>query len=274
MEIVKGRSSELKIDWEHEFKLRYVYQADDKLLCLEPKVMSGMSKKILEFGKSKRLTSFFKINHKQGESEKGSETSKDYNKAYLDELEKLKEGLTEPKGLMQIEPISNTRKYKLASFNSSIGQSCQSKLSQLPHSQNCLVAQPHSHMFGQFGGGSFQMTGEEVAPFRMLQRQPSSLFQHRISPDHWRSEKKEPTKTSFFPDKATHNRITLALQDLARKTEFQQIPGFLVSENLKTVYREAITKTGEESLLQLGRYLNKVFDLKALFGTLRYVRFL
>lgn len=269
MEIIKGRSSELKIDWENEFKLRYVYQADDKLLCLEPKIMEGLSKKILEFGKSKRLTSFFKINHKQADSDKEGEADKGYNQVYLEELEKLKEGLPEPNGHMELETINKKRKYKLASFNSSICRSGQPKPAQLPHSSGSFQAQPQSEMFSQFAVGPSQKTGCEVVPFGMLQRQPSSMFQHRLSPDHTRPEKNEPTKTSFFSDKATQNRIASALHDLAKKTEFQKIPGFLVSENLKTVYSEAINKTGEESLLQLGRYLNKVFDLKALFGTLR-----
>jgi hypothetical protein len=267
---------DLKIDWEHEFKLRFWVDRNNKECPVEPRILKGKTQKILDAGKSVRLSLYLRSNPQNFEVSKLILEKPNINKAIVDELEEQKGLDTDSLSIHQeIEsfPVPKSR----PSFNMAIKKDLYPKTIFKRAVMKTPIKGRWNERVVEKMDNELEMTPNLGVASTIP---PMSVFNQLISSNKNRSlisfeikkikdEETEPINSSRSDD--YQSQIAKKIRLLLEANIKTPNPGYIFHKSLTEIYSTSVTTTTSVIASNLGHLLHSSFDINKIMRTVRYV---
>ena len=271
------QQDDLKIDWDNEFKLRSWVDKANKECIIEPKIIRGKAQKILDAGKSVRLSLYLRSNPQNSEIIKLVLEKPNIHEALLEELNSQLQVNFET----VVPCASLPAPLKLKSrptFNASIKN-------ELYTNKKFSAAPPRTPPRAKWGERrSMKMDNElEDSPDKLLQDQYSglSLFSRltKAQPNNTivsfkkKKYKIEPIENHLSSQELGYqDQIARKISQLVDTSIKMPQPGFTLHKSIKEAYSKSINTTSSLVSSNLGHLLHSSFDIGKIMRTVRYLQ--
>lgn len=268
------QNDDLKIDWDNEFKLRFWVDKQNKECVIEPKFLKGNIQKILDAGKSVRLSLYLRSNPQNSEVSKLILEKPNFSESILDEL-KLQEtahfDLLAPPQLVHHHPHLKER----PSFNKFIKQDLYPKTifkrAQIKTPIKGRWNDKNSHYMDNELNQTPNLGMESVQPCSSLFNE---LIMGNLSQNFINLESKKiksNAQESVVSSKEVNDscQINRRLRNFLEINLNSPIPGFIFHKTMRDIFSKAFLSTSSVIFSNLGHLLHSSFDINKILRTVR-----
>lgn len=269
------QQDDLKIDWDNEFSLRFWVDKANKECNIEPKILKGKAQKILDAGKSVRLSLYLRSNPQNSEVTKLVLEKPNVHKTIVDQLDvHLQEHFGSLPDLQASQPKYRQRfrpSFNLAIKNELYSAKSAKKFSN-ENGPKGRWAEPRQVQIDN------ELEQMPRLPVARIQESPS-LFGNLISSSQgnlihpfqkkkYTMEIEETAKLDESEDLLS--QVAKKVSQLVEHGSTSPLAGFILHKTLREAFATSFSLTSNVIASNLGSLLHTSFDISKIMKTVRY----